>query len=226
MLPTLVEKYSLTPGVGVVVYDPATLTLGSALVAGGSMALGAVGSSIGAAGTIAGGNAALQGAQIQSAALNNQGTLDLQASQFTADQLSQNATTAIASAQRQALDTRLQTSLVGSQFTARAAGSGLSATGSTAISEREQIAGRGEYLALGQMAAGENTAVGLTNEAAATIFSGQAQQYGTSAQAVAALYSGATAQTSAEYGAAATIAGGGASMLKSYGAYALSLIHI
>lgn len=149
-----------------------------------------IGSIVGGLGNIAAGNMAAQGGQMQAAALRNEGNLDLEGAEFTATQLRQNATTAIAAAQRQAMDIRLRTAQVGSTFTAKAAGSGLSATGGTMLAEREQIVGRGEYQALSEMASGENTAVGMENEARAEIFAGEAEQYGADRSADAALYSG------------------------------------
>jgi hypothetical protein len=231
----IVDKYSLVPGAGVVVYDPMTLTAAT-------MAATAIGSGVSAAGTIAGGNAqqqagqmaataALNSSQLTAAAEEQGGEFQEQESGFEATELDQNAATVRAQAQRQALDTTQQSNMLQSKQTAEVAGSGLSTTGSTAIEQREQIAGRGEYMALGEMANGENTARGLEDEATAAEYTGAAAKYGADESAEATLYGGQAsasadifqgnaAATAAMYSAMGTIAGGGASMLKSYGSFA------
>lgn len=185
-------------GLWSVVYcDPATMTastLGSMALSGGSMALTGIGAGISAAGTLAGGDIANQAAQMKAAALRSEASL-------TAQQLTQNASTTRAVAQRQALDTRQQARYAEGSLTANAAGGGLSASGSTNVALTGQVASRGEYMALGEMASGENKARGMENEAAFT-------KYGAELNAEGALYQGEAAALGSKYSAAGTIASG------------------
>jgi hypothetical protein len=151
---TIVEKYSLVPGVGVVAYDPISMT--TLMV--GSMAASAAGGGISALGTLASGSAAKTAAN------------------FKAAQLRQNASQAIAANQRQALDTEQRTNLAISSATARAGASGVASDTGSPVTNTGAIAQRGSYQAFTQMFNGESTATGLENEAAGDEYTGEAQQ--------------------------------------------------
>lgn len=100
---SIAEKYGITPGQGVCVFDPMTMMAAS-------MATTAVGAGVSAAGTIAGGNAAQAQAQYQ------------------ADQLRANEGTEIGASQRQMLDTQMRTRMANSQVRAGAAAGGVDTT--------------------------------------------------------------------------------------------------
>ncbi len=151
--------------------DPFTISMGLTAVAG----------AIGAGATIAGGNAAKQ------------------ASQYTATQLRQNASTEIGAAQRSAIDDKLKASMIASEVTARAAASGVNAGFGSPVTDVGEIKQRGEYNSLMDLWRGQNAATGDINKAKAAEFEGEA------------------AQDASYLNAAATIAGAGASMYKTYG---------
>jgi len=148
---SIAEKYSMTPGVGIVVYDPATLITTS-------LASTAIGTGLSAATTILGGNAAAK------------------AGRYTAAQLNQNAAAARAAGQRRMFDTQLRSRFLQSTATARAAGSGVNAGIGSPAADVGQIARRGSYQAAMDLWTGENTATGLENEAAGAIYTGNVQQ--------------------------------------------------
>lgn len=110
-----------------------------------SLALGAIGTAVSAAGTIAAG----QNAQ----AMGN----------FQQQEYAQQAESDVATGQRKMLDQNRRTQLVQSTLQARAAGAGLNpAVGSTNV-DSQQIAGRGTYNALMDLSQSQNAAAGLTN---------------------------------------------------------------
>ena len=100
----------------------------------GSMAATAVGGALSASGTLAGGSYAAQAGQMQETAAN-----------YQAAQLDQNASQAIASSQRQMLDTNLKTSLAESTSTANAAANGVNAGTGSAATNVGNLAARGRY---------------------------------------------------------------------------------
>jgi hypothetical protein len=119
------------------------------------------------------------------------GAIAKRISDVQAKQLEQNAGTTRAQGQRQAFDLNSQTRLALSTLRARAAGSGLSATGASPIAVARQIGSRGTYLSLTAMANGEISARGLEDQAFATHMSGEAQKYGADVGALGTRY-GAT----------------------------------
>lgn len=138
-------------GPGSLVCDPGTLMVSS-------LAASAIGGGISAGGALASGTAAKNSAT------------------FKAEQLNQNASQAIASNQRQALDTEQRTRLAISSATARAGASGVAADTGSPVTNTGELAQRGSYQALTQMFNGESTATGLYNEAAGDIYSGDAAE--------------------------------------------------
>lgn len=124
--------------------------------------------------------------------------------EFVAAQYRQNATNTRAQAQRSAFDINDQTRLALSTFQARAAGSGLNATGETPMSVVGQIGARGTYLALSEMANGENTARGMEDQATAAHLTGLAAKYGADLAAAGTRYSGAATAQATRYSGAAT----------------------
>lgn len=175
-----------------VCFDP-----GTALMAG-SLAMSAVGTGIGAMGTIAGGSAARQA-----------GVMQNQADVYQAEQLQMNEPQEIASAQRQMLDTQQRTRMAISTSRASAAGSGVNAGIGSPVTNQGELAARGRYQSMMDLFKGQSEATGTENQRQGVLYSGQA-----------ALIGGEEAAQAASYNAAATIAGGGASMLKTYGSYA------
>jgi hypothetical protein len=144
----------------------------------GGLAMSAVGASVGAMGTLASGkNAAAMG-------------------QYQQQEYGVQADEATATAQRQMMEQQRETRLVQSTLTARAAGSGASASAPSVISLGSQIAGRGEYNALMSLSQGENQAAGLTS------------------MGRAAAYGGSIAEEGSRYAAVGTLAGGAGSMFR------------
>lgn len=191
MLPTIAQKYGLTPGASVVVFDPVSLTAIS-------MASTAAGTIAGAAGSMT----AAKGAELQ-------GTAAQQASQYQAAQLNMNSGAAIASGQRRMLDTQQKTRLLQSSTIARAGASGVNAGVGSPQAVVGDIAKRGSYSAAMDLWKGENEATGLENQAQGTVYTGD----------VAKEAAGITAEGD-ELSAAGTIAGGMGSLAGSYGRYA------
>jgi len=126
------------------------------------------------------------------------GAMAKQAAEYEAEQYRRNALQARAAAQRQAFEQRRKKELALSALQARAAASGAGADDPTIITLAERIAGRGEYLALTEMFAGEEEARGMAGKAQAAEFRGEMRQLGSF------------------FDAAGTILGGGASMYKLY----------
>ncbi|WP_298704678.1 hypothetical protein [uncultured Variovorax sp.] len=142
-------------------------------------ALTGVGAGISALGTLGSASAARQAGQAQQAQFN-----------FKAAQEEQQATQAIAASQRQMFDTNRKTALTQSTLQARAAADGGSATDATPLNLSQDIAGRGEYLALGDLFAGQDRAAGLRQQAYADRYSGAAARAGANAQANATILGG------------------------------------
>lgn len=171
-------------------FDPATMTIAT-------MGMQAVGTGLSAASTIAGGNTAATAGQLQQAA-----------DQYQADQATSQEGTVIGAAQRQMLDTQLKTKLMSSSLEANAAAGGVNAAVGSPLATEKSIASRGTYQALMDLAQGQNRAVGLENEAKGDVFSGDIAEW-----------SGQQQKDASRINALATIAGGGASMAKSYAAF-------
>lgn len=142
-------------------------------------ALTGVGAGISALGTLGSASAQRQAGQAQQAQYA-----------FKAAQEEQQATQAIAASQRQMFDTNRKTALTQSTLTARAAADGGSATDVTPLNLSQDIAGRGEYLALGDLFQGQDKAEGLRQQAGADRYSGAAAAAGANAQANATILGG------------------------------------
>lgn len=153
------------------------------------------GTAISASGTIASGKAA-----------KDAGIRSMQAQEFKAAQYEQAAQESRASAQRAALERRRDVKLAESTLQARAASSGGGADDPTIVQLGENIAGRGEYQALGEMFRGENRARGLLDEATGARFTGEAE-----------LAAGKAKQQASEYSAAGTILSGVGTLFGKYG---------
>jgi len=132
------------------------------------------------------------------------GQLSQASDEFAAKQFLQNASWTRAQSQRSAFDIQEQTRLALSTFQARAGGSGLNATGETPMAVIGAIGSRGAYLALNEMANGENSARGLEDQAKTAHLSGVAARYGADLAASGTRYAGAATAQATRYGAAAT----------------------
>jgi hypothetical protein len=146
---------------------------------GAAAALTGVGAGISAIGSLGSASAQREAGKAQQAQYN-----------FKAAQEDQQATQAIAASQRQMFDTNKKTALTQSTLTARAAADGGSATDATPLDLSQDIAGRGEYLALGDLFAGEDKSAGLHQQAYADRYSGAAARAGANAQANATILGG------------------------------------
>lgn len=144
-------------------------------------------------------DAALNSSQLTATAQEEGGQFAEEGAEFEAGELTQNASTTRAQAQRQAFDIDQQTRLALSTLRARASGGGLSATGETNVATAGQIGARGAYQALGVMAAGENTARGLEDEATAALITGAATKYGADLTALGTRYAGNAASVADLY---------------------------
>lgn len=141
-----------------VVFDPTGISEAALL----SMAMTAAGGAMGGASTLAGGSFA-----------KTAGYMQKQAADYQATQIEQNATQAIASGQRQMMDTQLKTNMAVSTSRANAAASGGAADTGSAVENEGQIAQRGGYQALMDMFNGQSTATGLENQAKGVRYSGE-----------------------------------------------------
>jgi hypothetical protein len=165
-----------------------TVGAATAGIAGSPLALAGMGTTllgglIGASGALAGGKYAEQMAQ------------------YKATQDTINASQAIASSQRQMLDTEQKTRLAISSLRARAGASGVNVASPSSVGAAGAIGARGAYQAGMALWSGQNQAAGLLTQAAAERATGQAAQIG------------------AGYSSAATIAGMGSSMLSQYSSF-------
>lgn len=136
----ILEKYSMVPGVGIVVFDPVTLavvSVGATLAAGGVKAVG----------DLQAGDAAKKAGQVQ------------------AQQLRQNASQAEGSAQRTMLDTQERGRLAASKATAEAGASGVSSDIGSPLENTGQLAARTSYHSLMDMFNGESAASGMRYQA-------------------------------------------------------------
>jgi hypothetical protein len=177
-------------------FDPLSMT--AATLGGGAMGLTGIGSAISAASSLAGGGYAQEAAQMKQQAAN-----------YQAAQLRQNAGGEIAAAQRQAFDVDQKTNMLRSSAVANAAAAGVNAGTGSAVTNQSGIVGRGSYLAGMDLWNGQNRATGLLNQA-------QGVQYSGYIDALA----GQEAQRASYLSAMSTIAGGGASLMRMYGANA------
>jgi hypothetical protein len=172
-------------------FDPLTLTAGS-------MAMTAVGGGLSAASTLSGGSSAATA-----------GVMQRNAAYFKATQLDQNAGQAIASSQRQMLDTEQKTRLAISTARARGAASGVNIGVGSPAEAQGELASTGSYHALMNLFNGQSTATGLENEAAGTRYEGDLAEY-----------EGEAKESASDLAAAGTLAGSAGSMFSTYGKYA------
>lgn len=154
-----------------------------------SMALTAVGTAVGAAGTIAAGN---------------QAKAD---SEFNAEQLTKQSNDARAAGSREMLRERRQKELVQSSLAARAAASGGDTTDPTIVNLAGGIEREGEIQALSAFSRGENVARGYEDQAAASIAKGKAAQRASIFKATSTILEGA-GSLAGKYG---KLPGGGSS---------------
>lgn len=186
---SIADKYSLVPGAGVVVFGPATLTLGTL-----AMTATAIGGAASAAGTLAAGNFAKTAGEMQQ-----------QAKIFEAKQLTANSADEIAASQRKMLDTQEKTRLLEATATARAGASGVNAGVGSPLTDVAEIAQRGSYHAAMDLWQGESNATGLKNRATGAIYSGELDEAG-----------GEEAQAGSYLSATGTLASTAGSMYKTY----------
>lgn len=171
---SIAEKYSLTPGVGVVVFDPVSMT---ALAATAVAALPSM-STLAAGATIAGGAASAAGALAAGSAANSAGQMKQAGYDFEAKQLDQNAAGELAASQRRMLDTQDKTRLAIASSTARAGASGVNAGVGSPAGNVGALAQRGSYHAAMDLFQGESNAGGLLNRAAGATYSGDLAEIG------------------------------------------------
>jgi hypothetical protein len=179
-------------------FDPLSIT-GTALAGVSSSAVGGtlrgVSSALSAANSIAGGNYAAEAGQMK------QSLADYEAAQDT-----QNSASEIASAQRQAIGAGEKANLQRSSAVAGTAAGGIAAGTGSAMTNQAQIASSGSFQAAMDLWQGQNRATQSLNQAAGKQYSGEMDLLG-----------GEEAQRAADLSAASTIAGGGASMLRTFG---------
>lgn len=154
---TLITKYTLRG----VLRDPVTI----------SLAATAAGTAVAAGGSIIGGG-------MKADAEEQMGKLQQRGAEFQAQQLDQASTEARAAGQRQAFEKQRLGRLALSTLTARAAAGGGGAADTDVLKIAGDIAGRGEYEALGDLYQGENKARGFGDEATGTRYTGAAKAYG------------------------------------------------
>lgn len=184
------DKYGLIPGRGVCVFDPGTLMLST-------MAMTAASGAASAAGTIAGGNTAATAGAMQQQAYN-----------YQAEQAKANEGSDIGAGQRQMLEDQLKAKMASSTLEARGAAGGVNVGEGSPLAVEKGIASRGNYQSLMDLFNGQNKAVGDENEAKGLTYSGDVAEW-----------AGEQQKNLSYYNAAATIAGSGASMMKTYGAF-------
>src|SRR6185437_4206868 len=152
-----------------------------------SLGATAIGGGISAGGTLAGGSYAAAAGRAQN-----------QAAQFEAGQIDSNAGQAIASGQRQMMDTEQRTRLAESSAIARAGASGVSADVGSPAAITGSIASRGSYQAMMDMFNGQSTATGLENRAAGVRYGGElAEMEGEEKQSASYLAAGGALASSA-----------------------------
>jgi hypothetical protein len=110
--------------------------------------------------------------------------------EYKAKQLEQQSNEARAAAQRVSEDERHKLTIAQSSMQARAASQGAGATDDTVIKLDEDLAGKGEYNALGEMYNGENRARGIQMQADSSRFDGQIAKMGYESKASASLIQG------------------------------------
>jgi hypothetical protein len=134
-----------------------------------------------AAGVMAGGT--LLGGEMKASAEEDMGRMAREGAEYQAKQQEGAAAEAFASSQRQAFEKQRLGRLALSTLQNRAAAGGGRPTDETILQLTEDIAGRSEYEALGDLYTGENRARGLRDQAAADRYSGRAKEYGANASA-------------------------------------------
>jgi len=168
-----------------------------AAVASVASSVASVGSTIaGMAGTANSMKTARQAGALAQAGAAFEGQSAVDAANYKAVQLRQQAQEARASQQRAAMETRRKGDLTQSTLRARAAAGGGGATDNTVLNLTSQIAGRTEFESLIDMFKGENAARGLEDAANAAIYQGEVAKRGS--QYKAAGYGYQTAGTIAQ----------------------------
>lgn len=210
-----------------VVFDPLTLTVGS-------MAATAVGGALSASSTLAGGDYAAQAGVMQRQASTvvaglerTQAEAEENAANYQAEQVTQNASQALAAGQRQMFETQEKTRLLTSSAKARAGASGVNAGVGSAVTNTGEIAQRGSYHALLDMFNGESTASGLLNQAEGIRYSGKLARFGGEISAASREFAGMMAEregqakkSASQSAALGTLAGSAGSMMSTYGKFA------
>lgn len=140
---------------------------------------------------LAGGLASGAGTLGSASAQRQAGAAQQQALNYKAAQEDQQATQAIAASQQQMFDQQRKTALTRSTLVARAAADGGSASDATVTSLDQDIAGRGELLALQNLWQGQDKATGLQAQANADRYSGIMAKQGADMSANGTLLSGA-----------------------------------
>ena len=139
-----------------------------------SLAAGAAGTAISAAGTIAAGNNAAALGRFQNAELQEQQYAD------------------VSTGQRKMLEQQRQTQLVQSQLVARGAANGIDPSQGSTANLSSQIAGRGEYNALMDLSQSQNAANGLENQGSADLYQGNLSKAMAPTAAFGSIASGAS----------------------------------
>lgn len=184
-------------------------------IAGAALSLGSA--AVGAAGTIAGGNAAASQYYRQANQNRTGAAYGLMEAQNEATQLRMAADESRAASQRKAQETNWQTGQVLSKLQSGAAAGGGSARDATIGQLGAQIKQAGDFQSLMEMYAGENRARGLEDSASNSLYRGQMQNYG--------LLSGASSnETAARMGQKNAILGAGGTMLGAIGDQASGFI--
>lgn len=174
-----------------VAFEPMTATMAAV------SSLAQIGGTIaGMAGTAQSAKTARQAGALAQAGAAFEGQSAVDAANYKAVQLRQQAQEARASQQRAAMETRRKGDLTQSTLRARAAAGGGGATDNTVLNLTGQIAGRTEFESLIDMFKGENAARGLEDAAKAAIYQGEVAKRGS--QYKAAGYGYQTAGTIAQ----------------------------
>jgi len=131
----------------------------------------------------------LAGTVLSTVSAVSQGRAANKQAQFEAEQMERNALSERASAQRAAMEERRKSRIMQSRVQALAGGSGMDPG---VVNLMENLEGEGEYRALTARYEGEIRARGLTNQAAATRYSGSQAQTAGLLRGAGSLLSGAS----------------------------------
>lgn len=122
--------------------------------------------------------ATVAGTALSTVGALTQGEAAQDAANFEARQLERRANESRAAGQKQMFEQQKRTELMQSKLRSSAAASGGDTTDATVLRLGGDIAERGEYLALSEMAAGENRAIGFEDQAAASRYKGKVAKTG------------------------------------------------